>query len=354
MDKNINPVISVIMPVYNAEKYVKSAIESILSQSFQDFELLIFNDCATDNSLTIIQSFSDPRIKLFSSLKNLGYLIHLNKGIDLAQGKYIARMDADDISMPQRFEKQVAFMDAHKDYGLVGTWAQILDSEQHVKPCVEDMAIRLQLLKMNQFFHSSVLIRKSILTNNHLYYNKEFYTAEDYELWVRISSFCKIGNLNEFLVKYRIHDEQISSIYNKNQIEKSNHIKVFQIENHLGIKLSHVESDCYLQILNFKPSSESDLLNEIKLINRLKAKCVEKSKSKNFYYYLSRQLKKDLNKNIHHYLFNKFVLQPNRYNWKLLYSFTFYKIPPLCYFKINEAMRFIFKCLIFYKKVQSI
>jgi glycosyltransferase involved in cell wall biosynthesis len=230
MVKDMNPIVSVIMPVFNAEKYIKQAIESILSQSFQDFELLIFDDCSTDNSLSIIQSFEDSRIKLFNSPKNIGYLVHLNKGLKQSRGKYIARMDADDISLPQRFEKQIAFMETNKEFGLLGTWAQIYNEDQFIKPHTTDLSIRVGLVKMNQFIHSSVFIRKDILEKHHLNYNEELYTAEDYDLWVRISDYCKIGNLNEVLIQYRTHNNQISVVKSNNQIDKANKIRIGMLE----------------------------------------------------------------------------------------------------------------------------
>ena len=113
-----NPLVSILMPVYNSEKYLREAIKSILNQTFTNFELIIINDGSTDNSLKIIKSFKDNRIKIIKNKGNLGLIKTLNKGIDLAQGKYIARMDADDIAMPKRLEKQIAFFNENPDYGF--------------------------------------------------------------------------------------------------------------------------------------------------------------------------------------------------------------------------------------------
>ena len=127
MDKNIKtPKITVLMPVYNGEKYLKESIESILKQTFRDFEFLIINDTSTDESEKIIRSFKDSRIKLIKNEKNIGLTKSLNKGLDLAKGEYMARMDADDISLPKRLEIQVAFMDKNPKIGVIGAWAKVI------------------------------------------------------------------------------------------------------------------------------------------------------------------------------------------------------------------------------------
>ncbi len=121
----MNPKVTVLMPVYNAEKYLKTAIESILKQTFSDFELLIINDGSTDGSEEIIRSFNDKRIRLFNNEQNLGIIKTLNKGLNLAKGEYIIRMDADDISLPDRLELQVKYMEENPGIGISGTQARI-------------------------------------------------------------------------------------------------------------------------------------------------------------------------------------------------------------------------------------
>ena len=122
----MSPKVTVLMPVYNAEKYLIEAIRSILTQSFMDYELLIINDGSTDDSLKIIKSFSDKRIRLVQNERNIGQANSLNKGIKLARGEYIVRMDADDISLSERIKKQVKFMDANPEIGISGTWIKPL------------------------------------------------------------------------------------------------------------------------------------------------------------------------------------------------------------------------------------
>ena len=121
MSEAVQPKISVVMPAYNAENYIREAIDSILAQTFRDFEFLIIDDGSTDHTVEIIRSYSDSRIRLYQNERNMGVAATLNRGLDLARGEYIARMDADDISLPERFAKQAAYMDAHPDVAVCGS-----------------------------------------------------------------------------------------------------------------------------------------------------------------------------------------------------------------------------------------
>ncbi|MFD1000113.1 glycosyltransferase family 2 protein [Ohtaekwangia kribbensis] len=204
------PVISVLMPVYNAELYLRQAIDSILSQHFEDFELLIFNDGSKDSSKEIIQSFCDPRIHLIDFENNQGYVTLLNLGLRKARGKYIARMDADDIAHPYRFQKQYEFLEQNKEYILCGTNFKIVDRDQIVKLPSDDEEIKLKLLYINAFCHPSVMFRASTIREKRILYSTAHMPFEDYELWVRISELGKLKNLQEVLLCYRIHDKNIS------------------------------------------------------------------------------------------------------------------------------------------------
>ena len=214
------PLVSVILPVYNAEKYVGEAIESILNQSFSNFELIIINDGSSDYSEKVILSFKDSRIIYIKNETNLKLIATLNLGLKLAQGKYIARIDADDLAMLDRLTKQVDFLDKHQDYGLIGTFAKLFGSEVGSLEYVQDdSAIRYALLTHNPFIHSTVMFRNSIIKNYKLCYEDKQIYVEDYDLWIRILSFTKGKLLPEYLVNYRVHSSQISSIYKELQVQ---------------------------------------------------------------------------------------------------------------------------------------
>ena len=208
------PMVTVLMSVYNGEKFLKEAMDSILTQTFTDFEFLIINDGSTDNSVKIIESYNDSRIRLINNEKNLKLIASLNKGISLARGKYIARMDCDDISSPTRLEKEVNFLEDSLEYGLVGTFYTVIDGagkEQYNKsyPSNNDL-IKLFLSLNCPLAHGSIMGRTELFRQN-LYGSEEYSAVEDYELWTRMAKVTKIHNIPEYLFKYRIYGESFSN-----------------------------------------------------------------------------------------------------------------------------------------------
>lgn len=212
-------MISVILPVYNAELYIATAIRSVLDQTFGDFELLIYDDGSTDNSLKEIQQFDDPRIRIFTSATNGNYVKNLNTGIDTAAGKYIIRMDADDICIPTRFEKQYAFVEKNPEVGVCGSSAYLFGD---IKPYVwqlpaTDAAIKSMILFRIPFIHPSVIIRKQVLDEHQIRYRQELLPAEDYAFWCSLAGKTAFANLPEVLLHYRQHAGQVSKTKKKKQ-----------------------------------------------------------------------------------------------------------------------------------------
>ena len=199
------------MPAYNAEKYLREAVDSILVQTFTDFELIIINDGSTDATKDIILSYNDPRIVYIENERNSGICVTLNRGLDAARSGYIARMDSDDISLPERLAKQVAYMDAHPEIGALGSDIEVF-GEGFVPYTFEQLhtpeECQAGLLFNSCFAHPSVIIRKSVLRNNNLQYNDAFRGLEDYELWWQIGKYSKLNNLPESLLRYRHHQKQ--------------------------------------------------------------------------------------------------------------------------------------------------
>lgn len=213
------PKLSVIMPVYNAEKFLKDSIESVLNQTFSDFEFIIINDGSTDNSLKIIKAYAnkDERIKIIDQ-NNLGIVESLNQALKLSTGQFIARMDADDISEPDRLEKQLNFLIETGAY-LCGTWATIIDEKGQITgqrfnyPPKTWRENKMYLLRGNPFIHPSIMLSRKVYEvekdkNGNLYRNYKH--LEDYELWTRIVPKYKSVNLPEYLLRYRIHQTQIT------------------------------------------------------------------------------------------------------------------------------------------------
>ena len=216
--------ISMIMPVYNSERYVSIAIESILTQTFQDFEFIIVNDGSTDSSLEVIQRFQvkDSRIRILD-LPHQGITKSLNSAIRIAQGKYIARMDADDISMPERLEKQYHYMEAHPEIAVCGSGALIIDEDGDVirkdrVVCTHENIEKRHLSGKCSLKHSSVIIRASILRKVNGY-NEELPYAQDFDLWFRIGEIGKLVNLPNALIKFRRNPNSVSYLKKREQWE---------------------------------------------------------------------------------------------------------------------------------------
>jgi glycosyltransferase involved in cell wall biosynthesis len=209
-------LISVILPVYNAQEYLAEAIESILAQTYQNFEFIIINDGSSDNSLNIIKSFNDDRIHLIDR-KNMGLVYSLNEALSIANGKYIARMDADDISLPDRFEKQLFLMENNL-LDICGSHYLLIDANNKINglnltPLSHDFCF-LSLISKVPFAHPSVMIRKDFLLKyNFLYGSSKYKIAEDLDLWIRMyNAGAKFANLNEIVFKYRIIENSLSKI----------------------------------------------------------------------------------------------------------------------------------------------
>ena len=207
------PTISVLMSTYNREEYISSAIESILNQTYGDFEFIIIDDCSADNTAKIIQQYSerDSRISFFRNEKNKGLIANLNFGISQARGIYIARMDDDDISFPERFEKQLNFLESNQDITVLGTYVETI-GEKYKNTWVttpDPDILNISLNFFNPICHPTVMMRKSFLEEHGLKYDVLY--AEDYSLWKDILiNGGKFANLPEVLLKYRIHDKSIS------------------------------------------------------------------------------------------------------------------------------------------------
>ena len=207
-----SPLVSILMPVYNTAPYLREAMDSMLSQTFSDFELIVLNDDSPDHAEEILDAYNDPRIVRYKGEKNVGLSNVLNVGIAMARGKYIARMDSDDISLPTRLQVQVDYLEKHPEIDLVSAAMQLFGAR-------DEVWIREQnpeKVKINALFHSPVLHassvwRKETFERHGLRFRQEMVPAEDYDLWTRaLVKGLKLVNLPAVLYKYRIHSSQVT------------------------------------------------------------------------------------------------------------------------------------------------
>jgi glycosyltransferase involved in cell wall biosynthesis len=226
------PKISVVMSVYNGEKYVHDSVESIIHQSERDIEFIIINDGSTDKSLEILREFQkkDTRIRLISR-ENRGLISSLNEGVSVAKGEYIARMDVDDISHEKRLKEQYDYM-KENDLAVCGTWAKGINNKGDIVAdmnyCPATKEIKFFTLLHNPFIHSTVMFKREVFE----YvggYNSFFKHVEDYELWTRLIFKYKTGNLQKYLLSYRLHDEQITRKYRTSMVTRAVLVRVFAV-----------------------------------------------------------------------------------------------------------------------------
>ena len=265
------------MSVYNSSLYLKQAIDSVLKQTYYNFEFIIINDGSTDESLSIIKSYSDNRIKLLENDGNKGLIYSLNRGIAEASGEYIARMDADDVCVNTRFEKQVHYMDAHPDVGVLSSdyfsFNEI--SKRYMHSINGDSKIRTFLLFTATVCHPTLMIRKSVLETNGLSYSTSAKHVEDFDLWTRLALHTKFATINEALLLYRDHASQVSHVYS--DIQKVNSDTVRQ--NYLNA-LNFVYTPVELNIHHLISSNKKIISKQdLKAIENWLAKLIDQNQT---------------------------------------------------------------------------
>ncbi len=248
-------MVTVLMPVYNAGEFLREAIDSILDQTYDEFEFLIINDGSTDSSVNIIESYEDERIKLVHNTENVGRVKTLNKGIEIAQGKYIVRMDADDIAETNRIEVQLNFMENNYDVAVAGSNVVMFLSDKPLIKRPTDFPtryseIRCKLLFESPIIHPAVIIRKDVLLENNYRYRDEYKDTEDYELWMEIAKEHRVVNISKKLLRYRIISNSITNQALKRMSDRIRVMKKIYILglDYLGVEYSEDELDIHAEI----------------------------------------------------------------------------------------------------------
>jgi len=263
-------LVTVLMPAYNVSAYIRESIDSILAQTYTEFEFLIINDGSTDDTEEIILSYKDPRIIYIKNESNIGYIASLNKGIDHISSKYIVRMDADDLALPHRIEKQVAFMESRPDVAVCGSgkinfYSGKNKTETSTYTITDEKNLLFSSIFNTSIPHPSAILRNELLQKYALRYDPAYYFAEDKAMWLDMAEFGALANIEEPLIKYRIHLNQVSIKHNEvqriNSITKSRLILARYGVNLKDEELHPLRLICYPQICkNLSDLYEVELL----------------------------------------------------------------------------------------------
>jgi len=248
MKKNF-PIVSVVMPAFNSEKFIAEAIGSMLNQTFTEFELIIIDDGSTDKTFEIAKSYHDKRIILLRHNRNSGNYPARNFGMEKSKGRYICVMDSDDIAVPNRIERQYTFMESNEKVGICGGYTEIIGSSQKLTPATDYDELKVWLLSNIIFKHPTIFIRKCLLQKYKLNYNTSFRYASDYDFLVRCAEFFPITNIPEVVLWHRKHPDQISQANAKEQHKIVNIIQLKQL-NYFKISPSEQEKITHLKLMN--------------------------------------------------------------------------------------------------------
>ena len=274
MSSHRPPSISVVMSVNNSELYLKDAIESILNQTFDDFEFIIIDDGSTDYSADIIKSYEDQRIVFLQNDKNMGLARSLNRGVGFSRGKYIARMDADDIAKSERLEKQIFFMEKNPHIDLCGSWIEYFndtsDAEKRLwkTPATHD-EIKTYLIFGSPVAHPSIMVKREFFSQ--LRYQETYEVAQDYALWTESIDVFQFANIQEPLLRYRVHGNQIGQTQKKAQTDRSLRLQK-KILQRLNIVMDEKEENIHAKLCSY----ETDNIDETE---KWLKKIVEKNRS---------------------------------------------------------------------------
>lgn len=272
------PRVGVLMPVFNSSQFLGEAISSILNQSYKDFDFYIINDGSTDDSEQVILSFKDPRIIYLKNESNKGLIYTLNRGLDIIDNEYIIRMDSDDIALPQKFEKQVMYMDSFPELVASGTQIEYFGQAATVSNFpLNHSELRAMLVFAPGIVHPTAIIRTAIIRQNNLRYDPSYVIIEDYEFWLRVSRLGKLGNLQEVLLKYRWEGQNITA-RNWDSREERYKMVYGNILSELGIEASEYNKKLHLDI-----SFNSNRIGAIRDIYRHKQLLIFKNRLHQIY-----------------------------------------------------------------------
>jgi len=277
------PLVTVLIPVRQAGQFLSDALTSIVNQSYRNLEILLVDDGSPDDARDIINKFDDPRIIMLRDGLSLGVTTRLNQGLDLARGKYIARMDADDIAAADRIERQVRFMERNTEVAVVGTAAALIDQHNRVigaprRSAFDDLSIKWRLITSNCIVHPATMLRARVVREYR--YAADYPVAQDYELWLRLAAngFC-LANLPEVLLLNRHHGDAVSTVRRQQQMELSAKALVLYLKNTLDLDIDQRLAHGLLQPPGLRNSADANFSLPIDLLRRAASLFILKSGS---------------------------------------------------------------------------
>lgn len=322
--------ISVIMSVYNTkEEYLREAIDSILNQTFTAYEFIIIDDCCNHDTKEILESYHDDRIILVKNEENIGLTASLNIGLDLAKGKYIARMDSDDISMPDRLRDQYQYMEKHADVDILGGWFKAGNKIEKSLGRVSKERRRVRMLFENAgVCHSAAFIRKDFLEENNLNYDINMKKAQDYDLWSRCLDVGRMEVLPKIVLEYRVHNDQISI---RNSSEQNYYIKLIRKS-----RLNKIYSDYTERELEQFLNMDNEILSS-KELDEFFMTILKKNKENNFFN--NKILKYELSKEWLKIIFGKYHRKNKREFFWMKRTLVMFSPVFWSYFLFNQVLR---------------
>lgn len=277
-----SPTLSIIMPVFNAAPYIGEAVKSLLCQHYEDFELIVVDDGSTDNSLDILKDYTDKRIRIIRNSENKGIVFSRNRGLKMARGFYIAPFDADDIALPEKFKKQISFLEGNHDFGMVGSWVRLIDENSKLLPQKWKLnappeQIPSIMLFRNYFVQSAVVLRRGAIPNGG--YAAGYDIVEDYRMWVDVARKYKTWNYPEYLLHYRIHPKSITQ-ENKSRLEQRDKMIFKYLLDMLGIIPEEKDLELLISLKSSHPIKNKHFFKDLE---RLLYKLMEQNKKLRVY-----------------------------------------------------------------------
>jgi glycosyltransferase involved in cell wall biosynthesis len=262
MDK---PELSIVMPFYNTEKYIGDAVQSLLAQTYDNFELIMVDDASTDGSMRVVKTFNDSRIKLLKNEINRGIVFSRNQGMKAAVGRFIAPFDSDDLARTDKFEKQIRFLKSNPDFGMVGSWARLIDEDGNLlkktwKLTQPPARIPAFLLFKNLFVQSAVVMKREVVPDN--FYEDGFDLVEDYKMWTDISRIKKTCNYPDYLMFYRVHQSSSTNKTGNKLLAQDARIYKYLFKS-LEIDLDERMTNLLLVLKNDQIIGEERVLHEM-------------------------------------------------------------------------------------------